>query len=78
MSSSRRNSPIKPEVCPTCGRRSLRPVIEDVPITVGRRSHLLRAVPHEHCSHCQERIFGFEASQMLDALVPSMARRRAA
>jgi YgiT-type zinc finger domain-containing protein len=78
MSSSRRNSLTKAELCPTCGRRSLRHVIEDVDITLGRRSHLVRAVPHEYCSHCQERIFGFEASHMFDSLVPSTARRRAA
>jgi YgiT-type zinc finger domain-containing protein len=54
--------------CPTCGRRRVVAVEEDVTLRVGRRRHRFERVPHERCLACGERVFGVEASQRFDAV----------
>jgi YgiT-type zinc finger domain-containing protein len=81
MSSSRQNSRSKYSSgrCPTCGSKRVVSVCEDVVLTIKGVRHLFKAVPHESCAECGERIFGVEASQRFDrAIVARRRRRRAA
>lgn len=82
MSSSRQNSRNELHrasgACPTCGKRRVIRVTEDVTLSVGRRGHCFEDVPHERCLACGERIFDLETSSKFDAVLSKKRRRRAA
>lgn len=82
MSSSRQSSRTDSHgasgACPTCGKRRVVHVTEDVTLSVGRRRHCFEDVPHERCLACGERIFDLETSGKFDAMLSKKRRRRAA
>ncbi len=82
MSSSRQSlrtdSRIASGACPTCGKRRVVSVTEDVTLSAGRRTHCFEDVLHERCLACGERIFDLDTSSKFDAVLAKKRRRRAA
>ena len=80
MSSSRRSSPTDAPLgrCPTCGSERVIRVTEDVEFKLRGRAHRFKAVEHERCEECGERIFGIEASRRFDAVIRRRGGKRAA
>ena len=79
MSSSRRNSPSDaPTKCPTCGKRAVVAVREDIVLAVRGRSRRFEQVEHERCTACGEQIFSLETSKRFDMAVLGSRKRHAA
>jgi YgiT-type zinc finger domain-containing protein len=76
--SSRRSGGVVSGPCPTCGSRRVVAVDEEIVLKVGRKRRAVHGVPHEHCLACGERIFGYDASRLLDDILLRHPSHRAA